>query len=210
MRSLLAAVVAAASALAAAPPVSAAPLEDVSIHLRQYRNENLVFTLAFSGRIASGEANERVDLLVKECGYDHFRVVGGALTTTGGHWAIELPRSIGSFRARWNGRSSDVVQVRMPIHVWASKVPGRRAWRVAVPRGAGAVMQDMHGRMVELQRRTSSGRWVRVRQARLRATFTSYEAVFPVPTRGLTLRAVVPSRSAAPCYTANATAPWRS
>jgi hypothetical protein len=51
---------------------------------------------------------------------------------------------------------------------------------------------------------------VPVRQARLRARFTTFEAVFAVPTRGLTLRALVPARSAAPCYTANVTSTWRS
>lgn len=200
-----------AAALSLPSAATAAPAQDVTVSLRQYRNENLVSTLEFSGRIASGAPNERVDLLVRECGYDHFRVVGGALTSPGGFWTIELPRTLGSFRARWDGRHSATVPVRAPIFLFrAVKLAGRRAWRVAIPRGSGAVLQDMHGRIVELQRRTAAGRWVRVRQARLRATFTSFEVVFAVPTRGLTLRAFVPARSAAPCYTANATPPWRS
>lgn len=140
---------------------------------------------------------------MRECGYDGFRVVEGTTTTAGGAWTIDIPRTIGVWRARWNDRHSTTVSIRAPIHVSATKVPGRRAWKVAIPRFSGARAYDYHGRIVELQRRTAAGRWVLVRRARLRATSTAYEAVFPVPTRGLTLRALVPARTAAPCFTAN-------
>ena len=38
----------------------------------------------------------------------------------------------------------------------------------------------------------------------------NHEAVFEVPARGLSLRAFLPAKSAAPCYLAGASDPWRS
>jgi hypothetical protein len=210
-RVLLVAVLVAAAVTVSPAPADAALAQDVSISVRQYRSPTSgAFTLAFSGRIASGAAGESIFLLVKECGYDGFRVVEGTPTTAGGAWSIDTVRVLGAWRARWNDRHSSPVTIRAPIHVSATRVPGRRAWKVAIPRYSGARVYDYQGRIVELQRRTAAGRWVLVRRAQLRATFTAYEAVFQVPTRGLTLRVLVPARTASPCFTANSTAPWRS
>jgi hypothetical protein len=68
-----------------------------------------------------------------------------------------------------------------------------------------------------LQRR-SHGAWVRYRSARLAhkpllapgGGAYNYQAVFAVPARSLILRAYLPAASAAPCYLAGASKPWRS
>ena len=71
------------------------------------------------------------------------------------------------------------------------------------------------GKLVALQRQAGSG-WVRVRAARLvrKASFRwgafNYQARFQIPTRGLTLRAYLPAKSAAPCFLPGSSPTWRS
>jgi hypothetical protein len=67
----------------------------------------------------------------------------------------------------------------------------------------------MKGRAVELQRLVG-GQWRRLRSARLAPFRGDFAATFTVRRRGLSLRAVVPARSAAPCYSATASATFTS
>lgn len=204
---------------------AASRADGVTMVFSQYRNANGVLVLLFSGTVASSAPGETVDLLERSCGQRDYRLTWSTQTRAGGGWQVQNPEqdapwrstrvdSGTTFRARWNGHFSDPYLWRLPAPIGAIKIPGRRAWRVLVsPPWLANV--SMKGKIVELQR-WSGRRWVRYRRARL-AHKPSYdygafnhEAVFAVSKRGLRLRAFLPARSAAPCYLAGATQPWRS
>ncbi|CAN5180920.1 hypothetical protein BH09ACT13_BH09ACT13_03520 [soil metagenome] len=202
---------------------SAAPGADtVTLVFSQYRNVNGVLVLVFSGTVSSGAAGEEVEVVGQDCGGQGFRLIGGTQTRAGGGWQVQNPEQMPpwrwapadsgmTFRARWKGQLSDPVVWRLPAVIGASKVPGRRAWKVFVSPSRGT----LDGRIVELQRQVGRRR-VRYRRARLvhKASYDrgpfNHEAVFAVAARGLKLRAFLPAKSAAPCYLAGATEPWRT
>lgn len=219
----------AAGVAALAAPASRAVVEAeaVTLSLDQYSNPNKVRTLVFFGDIADG-AREYVEVLGRDCGANHERLITGTQSAVGGRWRIENPNanppwnytpvySGTTFRARWNNRYSEPVVWRLPAQPRVTKLRGRRAWRVQMTPATPQGQVSLKGKVVELQR-LSRGTWVRVRRARLAykpryAQFGgpfNYEVVFAVPTRGLTLRAFVPAASAAPCYAAGASPQWRS
>ncbi len=210
-------------ALVAAPVAALAQSGGVTLSLDQYRDVNGVRTLVFSGVVSSGAVGETVELLGQDCGGRGSRLLGGAETRQGGRWQLENPEHVApyrtfawasglAFRARWRDRISDPVVLRLPAGISATKVAGRRAWRVSVP---STSQVKMAGKIVELQRRVGSG-WTRYRRAELihRASFErgpyNNEAVFPVDARGLRLRAFLPRASALPCFLPAATPSWRS
>jgi hypothetical protein len=197
----------------------------VTMSLSQYRNVNGVRVLVFSGAVASGAPGETVEVVGQDCGRRGYRLIGSAETRSGGGYQIQNPSAVppyrwnpvGSgmtFRARWKDQLSDPVVFRIPASIWTRKAPGRRAaWEVhVIPESSGA---SMAGKVVELQRRAGS-RWVRYRSGRLvhKASFDlgayNHQAVFEVPTRGLTLRAFLPRKSALPCYQPAASPPWHT
>ena len=81
-----------------------------------------------------------------------------------------------------------------------------------VPSGGKPVI--FTGRQIELQRLNAAGQWSRIRRGKL-AGFganlynRTYFANFTVP-RGLTLRAFVPSKTAAPCWTSAVSKTFKS
>jgi hypothetical protein len=201
---------------------AASRADGVTMVFSQYRSARFGGrVLVFSGTVASGASGETVDVLGQDCGQRDYRLIGSTPTRAGGGWQLENPgdsnarvESGTTFRARWNGHFSNPYLWRVPANIGVIKIPGRRAWRVLVspPQFSNV---SMKGKIVELQRR-SGGRWVRYRRARL-VHKPSYEhgalthdAVFAVSKRGLRLRAFLPARSAAPCYLAGVTQPWRS
>jgi hypothetical protein len=181
--------------------------------------------LVFSGSVSTSADGEVVDVLGRDCGQRDYRLIQSAQTRPGGGWSVEhfvnappwnrsRVESGTTFRARWKNASSATYLWRVPAELTALKVRGRRAWRVAVSPPSLSNL-SMKGKLVVLQRR-SGGRWVRYRVARLvyKPSLTlgalNHEAVFAVPKRGLRLRALLPAKSAAPCYLASATLAWRS
>jgi hypothetical protein len=93
-----------------------------------------------------------------------FRSIATVLSTDGGAWRyLAKPRIGTSYRASWNGgfSASAAVGVR-PAVSFRRTARGRFATRVI-----GA--KSFAGRVVQLQRRTSSGRWVTVKRVRLGA-----------------------------------------
>ena len=168
-----------------------------------------------SGQISSGAANEYVTVMRQKCGYGYSTAVAGAQTREGGFWEAELqpaPRpgfETATYRARWNGVRSEPVAFRGRLPVSLTKLGGGR-YRVSVYKGDA--LQDMNGRMVVLQRQVS-GRWTRIQSARLAVdpkAYATYFATFTVLTHGWTLRALVPTKNAAPCFTASASERWVS
>ncbi len=169
----------------------------------------------FSGQISSSAANEYVTVMRQKCGYSYSTAVTGAQTRAGGFWEAELqpaPRpgyETATYRARWNSRLSNPVKFRGRLPVSLTKLGGGR-YRVSVYKGDA--LQDLKGRSVVLQRQVS-GRWTRIQSARLAVdpkAYATYVATFTVRQRGWTLRAVVPAKAAAPCFTASASEKWVS
>lgn len=169
--------------------------------------------LRFSGRISSRAAGEYVEILQQRCGYRASMPFSGALTEQDGSWEVEVVGAgySATYRARWKDQLSDPATVRPPVPLHLEKLPGRR-YRISID--TSTVIQNMSGRIVELQRRPErTEAWIRVRRARLGADpkrYRTFTATFAVRTRGLTLRVVVPARTAAPCYTAHDTGPFTS
>lgn len=198
--------------------------EGVTFAIREFTNANRVRVLVFSGAVSNPEPGQDVEIVGQDCGGRGYRLIAATQTGAGGAYQAENPQqgppwaytpwSSGiTFRARWNGRLSAPIQYRLPAPLSASKIPGRRAWKAHF--SPQELRVGVAGRIVELQRFTG-GRWVRMRTARLalrpslkRGAF-NHEAVFEVPRRGLRLRASLPARSAAPCWAAGASEPWRS
>jgi hypothetical protein len=214
-------------ALVAASQGGAAPRADaVTLSLRQYTNANKLRVFVWYGQVASAAAGEDVEILGRACLTKDFRLFTATKTASGGGWEVEsaLPQppyqivDVNSgtlFRARWRGQLSNTNLHKTPIPAfYALKVPRRRAWRVIV--NPTPIYMTMKGRAVELQRSVGD-KWVRLQRKPLvhKPNFeyggaTNHEAVFEIPRRGLRVRALLPAKSAAPCYLAKATEPWRS
>jgi len=203
---------------------AAARAENVTLGLRDFRSANGVRVHVFTGVVSSPEPRQDVEIVGQDCGLSGYRLISAAQTTAGGAFQAENPQqsppwastpySSGiTFRARWNGHLSNPIQYRLPAYPYAIKVPGRAAWKVHF--GPQELRVPLAGKVVELQR-FSGGRWARIQTARLELRPSlrwgpfNHEAVFTAPRRGLKLRGFLPGRSAAPCYSAGATEPWRS
>jgi hypothetical protein len=204
-----------AAAVAAVLAVTAtgAPAVEVTLQVeRIYDNACRCYELRFSGTVPSAAAYEYVAVLQQKCGQRGFRAFAGASTRGGGSWEAEPVfgtrpgQDSSTYRARWRGRLSRPLQFRASFAISLTKLGGGR-YRVTVR--TTDVPQKMKGRVVELQR-LSAGQWARVQRARLAAYLGSHSVVFTVGTPGLTLRALVPARSASPCYAATASETWVS
>jgi len=207
----------------AAGVASAAPQADqVTLQLRQFRNANKVLVLTWYGQVSRGAAGEDVEVLARNCGTKQFYPIAATKTFAGGAWEIESQSSVppyGSvrwsygqtFRARWRAELSNTISLRVPFEPFVKKIPKRRAWKVYVNPGD----KDWTGKVVELQRR-SGGKWIfykrarLVRKASLKLGAYNHEAVFVVSARGLTLRAYLPAKTAAPCHLAGGSEPFRT
>jgi hypothetical protein len=188
----------------------AAPAADVTLRMeRFYDNAGRCYKLRFSGTIASQAANEYVTILRQECGSRSPTAIAGASTRAGGLWEAEPVSGArpefdsSSYRARWNGRLSEPLTFRGKLQISLAEL-GRGRYRVAV-----STDQKMKGRPVELQRLVG-GQWRRLRSARLAPFRGDFAATFTVRRRGLSLRALVPARSAGPCYSATASQTFTS
>jgi hypothetical protein len=197
---------------------------DVSIALSNYRNANGINVLVFVGTVSSSAAGETVDVLGQDCGTRGYRLIQGTSTRPGGAWRATNPQeespwrytpvtSGTTFKARWNNQESGTVVWRGKAPLSATKLTSRRAWRVsAIPASA---FVSLKGKLVVLQR-LRAGRWVEVQRKRLvhKPSYTkgafNHEAVFAIPQRGWTVRALLPTKSALPCYRASVTEQWRT
>jgi hypothetical protein len=161
----------------------------------------------FSGTISSGAANEYVAVLLERCGANTSTAIDGATTERGGSWEKESFDVVhsGTYRAKWGTRLSAPVSFRVPVQLTLIHFQrGRHHVRVQAD-------GNLNGRIVELQR-LARGRWVRLRRARLEPAGALYffHVWFTVRKKGLRLRVVVPSASAAPCHDPAASAVFKS
>lgn len=200
-----------------AATTAAAPAPEVTLTAQRFYDSGSRFwKLRFAGTISSGAANEYVAVLGQACGGSSgFTSVAGASTRPGGAWDVETGfisiSPPATYRARWNNAESDPVTIRPPIQVFGPSRfgPDRRRYRVFV---YAQPPLDLSRRVVQLQR-LASGRWVRVRTARLKRTLRvagNFEADFVVRTRRLRLRVLVPDQTAGPCYRMGVSQAWTS
>jgi hypothetical protein len=214
----------AAGAVLAAVVTSAAagaPAADVTLSVeRFYDAGNFIWRLRFSGAIATPTPNEYVAILGHQCGTRASNAisVAGDTSRPDGSWGPVVPGTGGlpdvairppaTYRARWNGRFSEPVTIRIQMTNSVLKLPARR-WRFSV---YTSTPKQLEGKQVELQR-LASGRWVRVRRERLapvRGSYGSLAATFTIRTRRLTMRAVVPANITGPCYLETVSKQWRT
>jgi hypothetical protein len=169
----------------------------------------------FSGNVASGDAGELVTVLAQACPRSSETSVAGATTSAGGAWEAEAAsqRTAITYRARWEGRFSEPVKIWSPIFVNAARA-GPRSVIVFVD--TSPAFQNVNRRFVQLQRfDRTTGRWHFYKRARLRRNTGAglfpfnYTTTFTGVARGLTVRVLVPRKTASPCYLARATASIR-
>jgi hypothetical protein len=192
----------AALVVASVASTAAAAPTDVTLTVDRFVDQFQINRLRFSGLISSGAANEYVAVMHRRCGQPSFTAIGGATTGEGGAWeAIPMfgtPPTSGTFRAQWKGQISKPVTIRSPVRVFLNRPrSGRHLVRVIAD-------ANLSGRFVALQR-LAGGRWTHVRRARLSSYGSAgfgggFEASFRVRKRGLTLRFLVPEKTAAPCH----------
>lgn len=200
--------------------------EVVTLSLRQYTNANKVRVLVWYGQV-SGSGGALVEVQARDCGTKAFYTLAETRPGAGGGYEIESESSVppyGSvrwsaaqtYRARWGEQLSDAVAgPRFPLTPWAEKMPRKRAWRVHVDNGGFPLTLTLAGKPVLLQRKRGNA-WALYKSAPLRRKASlklgayNHEAVFEVPTRGLTLRALVPAKTAGQCWLPGTSDPFRS
>lgn len=222
MRLVALAVLAAAVAVGTAGAVT----EVVTLSLRQYVNANKVRVLVWYGQV-SGSGGELVEVQARDCGTKPFYTLAETKPGAGGAYEIESQNpdppygsvrwsAAQTYRARWGDQLSEAVAgPRYPLTPWTEKVPRKRAWKVHVNSNGFPLSLTLAGKAVVLQRKRGQS-WSLYksaplkRRASLKLGAYNHEAVFDVPRRGLTLRALVPAKTAGQCHLPGTSEPFRS
>lgn len=178
-----------------------------------------VRAIRLAGRVPTTAAGERVTILAKDCPTGFWRQLRITQTLVGGGWEVtlagpygkpdEFPTSGRTHRARWRDRWSVPFTYRERLRAGVKKVAdGRYRVSVGVP-----VSVSLARKPVVLQRATESG-WANVRMARLSLVAGTgglvYSTIFVVRQSGLTLRVLVPLKTARPCYNPGASSNFES
>jgi hypothetical protein len=119
--------------------------------------------VSLSGTVPTNRAGEVVIVFAQAFGEATFSPIATVLTTGGGAWRyLAKPRIGTSYRASWNGGLSPAAAVGVrPGVSFRRTAPRTFATHVFAPR-------SFAGRVVQLQRLTSTGRWATVERVRLR------------------------------------------
>jgi hypothetical protein len=201
-----------------APTAALARAQSVTLNfVRFYSNVCNCYRARVSGQISSGAGGEDVVILRQYCGRSFGTAVGGTQTREGGFFETEVTfvgRPDGviseSYRARRRDALSEAVFIRGKLTVLRQRLKGRRDRVVVSTQSVNPV--SLKGRQIVLQRQVGTD-WTRIASARLAphpVKYYTFVATFTVPRRGWTVRALVPARSAAPCFTASASEKWTS
>jgi plastocyanin len=155
-----------------------------------------------SGAVSTAQANERVAVRAQPCGSTSFAALATVTTTTGGAWTLGArSQRTTVYEAQWRGATARTTVTVRPRVTVRKLTRGRFAVRVSAAQGFG-------GKIAVLQRRTSTGRWVRVRYVTLRVMGGTAPTVISganvrVNIRvGTRVRAVIGAAQVAPCYAA--------
>jgi len=155
-----------------------------------------------SGAVSTAQPNERVSVRAQACGGTSFAALATVTTTTGGAWTLSArPQRTTVYEAQWRSVSARTTVTVRPRVTIRKLTRGRFAVRVSAAQAFG-------GKIAVLQRRTSTGSWVRVRYVTLRVmggtapTVISGANVRANIRVGTRVRAVIGSAQVAPCYVA--------
>jgi len=155
-----------------------------------------------SGAVSTAQPNERVSVRAQACGATSFAALATVTTTTGGAWTLSArPQRTTVYEAQWRSVSARTTVTVRPRVTLRKLTRGRFAVRVSAAQAFG-------GKIAVLQRRTSTGSWVRVRYVTLRVmggtapTVISGANVRANIRVGTRVRAVIGSAQVAPCYVA--------
>ena len=155
-----------------------------------------------SGAVSTAQPNERVSVRAQPCGTTSFASLATVTTTTGGAWTLSArPQKTTVYEAQWRGATARATVTVRPRVTLRKLTRGRFAVRVSAAQAFG-------GKVVVLQRRTSTGSWVRVRYVTLRVlggtapTVISGANVRANIRVGTRVRAVIGAAQVAPCYAA--------
>ncbi len=169
-----------------------------------------------SGRLGTGQANQKVDIFAQECGAGALTKLTTVTTTTDGAYTFAVqPRRNTTYESRFRALKSTRVLVKVRPKVTLRKLAPRR-FRVTV-----LAADSLAGKFVIFQRFSSvQRRWVRVRTVALVAdgTLTSpinpttvSKAVFRSRIKArLRVRALLTQAQAGSCYAGSASATIRS
>jgi Fibronectin type III domain len=131
--------------------------------------------LMLSGLVPVRRAGELVTLFAQTYGEGSPRSIATVLTTADGTWRyLAKPRIQTSYLASWNGsRSAATVVAVRPAVSLRRTATGRLATRVVGAR-------SFAGRVVQLQRRSATGRWVTIKRVQLnRRSAALFRATLP-------------------------------
>jgi hypothetical protein len=129
-----------------------------------------------SGRVPTTRPGEFVTVFAQAFGEVSFRLIATVVTTDAGTWRyLAKPRIGTSYRASWNGGLSPTATVGVrPAVSFRRTARGPFAAHVFGAR-------SFAGRVVQLQRLTSTGRWVTVKRVRLgRRSAVTFRASLPL------------------------------
>jgi hypothetical protein len=153
-------------------------------------------SVTLSGAVSSRRAGEKVTVLAQQFGESSFRSIATVTTLDGGIWSYATrPTILTSYQASWKDATSSAAAVGVRPRV-SFRVITRARFSTRV-----AAARSFAGRFVQLQRRSSFGRWATVKRARLNGT--SAAILRPRLSRGRsTLRVVMSVNQAGPGYLA--------
>jgi len=169
-----------------------------------------------TGQLASGQANQKVDLFAQECGAPALTKLTTVTTTAGGAYSYTArPRRNTTYQARFRSSSSLQTLVKVRPKVTMRKLAPRK-FRVTVQ-----AAESYTGKFVRFQRYSLVKRsWVTVRSVVLRASSTLTTPINPTTVSTATFRARVRVRlrvrayltqaQVGSCYAASASVAIRS
>jgi plastocyanin len=160
-------------------------------------------TPTLSGRVSTGQANERVTIHAQACGQTSFAQIAALSTTTGGAFSTAVkPLLNTTYQAKWRSTTSPNVVVKVRPRIKLAKLAPRK-FSVRV-----SATSSFAGRYIVFQRYSPAlVRWVNVRRVYLRATTLGVSPTvvsarsFRVTIKArLRIRGFMPQGQAGVCY----------
>ena len=166
-----------ASSLATAVVTAAGPAAPALTVTLSNSTANVVYngTVTLSGTVSSKQAGESVTILARRLGDAGFSSLTSVVTGAGGAWSYPTKPTIQtSYEAQWKTATSASRTVGVKPLVTFHVISGHRlSTRVVAGR-------SFAGRLVQLQRSSSPGRWVTVTRVRLNASSAAiFRATLP-------------------------------
>lgn len=169
-----------------------------------------------TGQLATGQANQKVDVFTQECGAAALTKLTTVSTTTGGAYTLTVqPRRTTTYETRFHSSLSSQVLVKVRPKVTLRKLAPRK-FRVTL-----LAAESYAGKFVLFQRYSSlKRRWITVRSVVLRTGPTLMTPISPTTVSTATFRAKIRARlrvrayltqaQAGSCYAASSSSAIRS